>query len=727
MMRRADSAPHLYPRRLVSVFAGGDVCEIAGLRLAPGSIRPLFEQDRWVLTGLLDAHRMMADGEQIWDFTDIADPPWRVVAKEVLLALLAPHHDAVLECALAIRSVRSPRTCFRFLQRFTEWFNWLTREGVTSLDEVTQELSERYLEERYWSIPVPGRARRRLAGRTMEEHVRVLQVLALYGELLSTDRYAAGFAPWKGMTPSQVVGRKQGGANSTPPVPDALLQPMLATCLYMVDVVGPHIADLLDNVQADTVAAKSLPNVTMALVPAVRQAIEEMRANGEPLPAASYDQTTRRVSQWGTTSTSRLSWSWLARKVGAAQFNSSARHALTPLLAEVSVEMGFEAPWARKAQTIARLDNGELVPWTAPAAEDELRIMAGYVITACLMLTCALSGMRTSELLEIEAGCRRQAATTAGGGSRFRLAGRLIKGQRFGGVPDEWVVIGEVDRAVALAERLSDRREGEALFASVDLTDRLKNLRDWLERTGNRERWGLPEIPKGPANARMLRRTLALSIAERPGGLLAAKVALKHISVATTEGYAARPGGSQRLFHAEMQEAEEAHHVQLTVEAFRDVQAGIMPAGQSAKSLIDSFNHIDAQLKEAARMDPKVLKDDRHLEGLLRKQAKVLHVGPANYCWFRDPSKALCLKLAGTPDADRPLVGMCDSARCPQATHHPCHRPVWAGQAKSIAVFIESPRVAKGEKMRLVPERDRALRVVAEIDAGTGVASAGKD
>ncbi|CAO0837554.1 Integrase OS=Streptomyces microflavus OX=1919 GN=Smic_07850 PE=4 SV=1 [Streptomyces microflavus] len=40
----------------------------------------------------------------------------------------------------------------------------------------------------------------------------------------------------------------------------------------------------------------------------------------------------------------------------------------------------------------------------------------------------------------------------------------------------------------------------------------------------------------------MLRRTLALSIAARPGGLLAAKIALKHISVATTEGYAAHPG-----------------------------------------------------------------------------------------------------------------------------------------------------------------------------------------
>lgn len=60
---------------------------------------------------------------------------------------------------------------------------------------------------------------------------------------------------------------------------------------------------------------------------------------------------------------------------------------------------------------------------------------------------------------------------------------------------------------------------------------------------------------------------------------------------------------------------------------------------------------------------------------------------------------------------------MCDSARCPQATHHPGHRPVWAGQAQSIDAFIASPRIAKGQKQRLLPERERALRVVAAIDA----------
>ncbi|MBT2480774.1 hypothetical protein [Streptomyces sp. ISL-94] len=103
----------------------------------------------------------------------------------------------------------------------------------------------------------------------------------------------------------------------------------------------------------------------------------------------------------------------------------------------------------------------------------------------------------------------------------------------------------------------------------------------------------------------------------------------------------------------------------------------------------------------------------------MRQQAKHLHVQAANYCWFRDPSKALCLKLAGTPGADRPLAGMCDSARCPQATHHPCHLPVWQSQAANHKVFLAKPRFPKGEKTRLMPELERAQRVVDEIIAAS--------
>ena len=34
------------------------------------------------------------------------------------------------------------------------------------------------------------------------------------------------------------------------------------------------------------------------------------------------------------------------------------------------------------------------------------------------------------------------------------------------------------------------------------------------------------------------------------------------------------------------------------------------------------------------------------------------------------------------------MIGMCDSARCPQATHHQAHRPVWAEHAERTKTFL---------------------------------------
>jgi hypothetical protein len=80
----------------------------------------------------------------------------------------------------------------------------------------------------------------------------------------------------------------------------------------------------------------------------------------------------------------------------------------------------------------------------------------------------------------------------------------------------------------------------------------------------------------------------------------------------------------------------------------------------------------------------------------------------------------LCLRLVGTPIADRPLIGMCDSARCPQATHHPCHRPVWDQTVQTTTVFLGTlGRGQQAERTRLQAQLDRAQRVLADIDDAT--------
>ncbi|MEV8102737.1 MULTISPECIES: hypothetical protein [unclassified Streptomyces] len=181
-----------------------------------------------------------------------------------------------------------------------------------------------------------------------------------------------------------------------------------------------------------------------------------------------------------------------------------------------------------------------------------------------------------------------------------------------------------------------------------------------------------------------------------------------------------RPGGAQAELLAEVNKHEADRNLELILAEFQNYQQGVLPTGPGARSLTEFFASVDEKLEPSTAPAPKTQRSDRDILNLLTKRAKTLHIGPANFCWFTDPSRALCLKLAGTPTAGRPLVGMCDSARCPQATHHPCHRPIWAEHAERTKTFLGNlGTTRRTEHARLQADYDRAMRVVAEIDAAT--------
>ncbi|WP_326631735.1 hypothetical protein OIE67_44085 [Nonomuraea fuscirosea] len=639
-MRSAIAKEASRPRagRRRSVFAGVDVCEAAGLRLRPGSHRPRFEEPVWLLDGLADAPVTMGASEKCWDFAIIGNPRWRVLVQEHLLALATPRHEAVAELPHAFRTRRSPRTCYLVLKELASWFNWLTGQGVNELDEVTQDHCAVYLHERSFSKPTRNQPQRRLDPDSLKKTVAAVQSIAYYGELYSTDRYRDGFVPWNGQKPYKVVGLKITRANKIPALPDNVLRPLLAAALFMVDVIGPHLASLLDE------------------------------TGGRPAP-------------------------------------------------------GRSCRWPTHDVLVVRADDETLVPWTAPSmTAREINGLVALATTAAQVVTSAVTGMRSSELAEIVVGSRKNPVPAPGGGLRFRLASKVIKGREFGGDDDEWVVLPEADRAVALAERFVLARPSRArdrhVFPAWN-TELYWRFRAWVNGPGGRQ-FGLEPIPDGPCTPRMLRRKLAQEIARRPGGLLAAKVALKHVSVVTTEGYCNRPDGSQAMFLAEVEQAQEEHHLRLTADIYRDYTSGIMPTGPGARHLIDAFEHIDNVLKESSQTAPVVMDTERRIENMLRATAGALHIGTANYCWFRDPAQALCLRMAGAGDATKPLAGLCDSSRCPQATHHPCHRPVWQDRAETFEVFLGNPRFPAGEKKRLRPEYERTLKVLTLIDASEG-------
>ena len=385
--------------------------------------------------------------------------------------------------------------------------------------------------------------------------------------------------------------------------------------------------------------------------------------------------------------------------------------------------MHYEKILGRNAAEAPTADGATLLPWTLPLHRSEAVALVGIARTAAIVVLAGASGMRASELMELRVGCRRVEEPISGL-KRYRIASKIIKGQGLGGTDDEWVVIEPVHRAIELIEQLhDDPRDGVLLLSRFSFRVRYLWFRAWVNSPAG-ARLGLVPIPDELVTLRMLRRTVALEMAYRPGGVLAAKLHLKHIAAATTEGYATRPGGAQAELLVEVNKLEADHKLKLVLAEFRNYQQGILPAGPGARSLTEFFATIDTDPNTKATAAPKIQRNDRDILNLLSKRATALHLGPANYCWFTDPSRALCLKLAGTPTADRPMIGMCDSARCPQATHHQHHRPVWAEHAERTKTFLgQLGKTRTTERARLQADYDRAVRVITSIDTATATSA----
>ncbi|MEU4897640.1 hypothetical protein AB0B12_34925 [Streptomyces sp. NPDC044780] len=200
--------------------------------------------------------------------------------------------------------------------------------------------------------------------------------------------------------------------------------------------------------------------------------------------------------------------------------------------------------------------------------------MVGIVRTAAVIVLAAASGMRSSELMELEVGCCRS-EESAPGLIRYRLVSKVIKGQGLGGVIDEWVVIEPAYRAAELIECLHpDPVEGASLLGRFAFDIRYRWFRNWINSEAG-ARLGLAPIPDGLVNLWRLRRTLALEMAYRPGGVLATKIHLKHIVVATTEGYSSRPGGAQAELLAEVNKLEGDRNLDLVLAEFRNYHPGV--------------------------------------------------------------------------------------------------------------------------------------------------------
>ena len=179
-----------------SAFAGIDVCRQAGLSLPEGARRPVFDDDCWDLTDVVGLPVSLQLQRRRFNFAQIPDARWRLVAKELIMALLAPHHEAVAALPRAYRTPHHVSTCNGRLDEIIRFLKWLTARGVPSLEDLSSGDCDAYLAHRRYqrddngiTVGERGSGTRRLAALIVTD-------LLHYRELFTADRVPAGLRPW---------------------------------------------------------------------------------------------------------------------------------------------------------------------------------------------------------------------------------------------------------------------------------------------------------------------------------------------------------------------------------------------------------------------------------------------------------------------------------------------------------------------------------------------------
>ena len=400
---------------LISPFAGADVCRQAGLALPDQARRPAFEHDLRDFTDVVGLPVDMSLANRRLDFSAIADPHWRLVAKELVLAMLAPRHPAVATLPRAYRTPLHLRSCIGRLEEAIRFFGWLRRRGISDLAQIGTQDCEAYLAFRRYLTDEDGTVVGEQSPSVRRAAAQVVVDLVNYRELFTATRVPAGLRPWGGASASAVAEMPSGRTqNKTEPVAGEVLQPMLAAALHLVTVLGPHAAELDRQVrQADRVSsvkAEGLRHGAPALVEDVRKLLErDYLAAGTALPMLEDHHVAKRIAAGWPAGDPLLpvATGVLARQAGHSQLWARQLPALRGTLQDAVASAGVQKTFARNAAEAPAADGRSTLPWTLPLHRSQAVALVGIVRTAAIIVVAAASGMRASELMELRVGCRR--------------------------------------------------------------------------------------------------------------------------------------------------------------------------------------------------------------------------------------------------------------------------------------------------------------------------------
>jgi len=590
-------------------------------RRNPKPSKGRYSDDRWDFRELVPNEEMADPCVVIWTKVPAAFIP---CMKSVAFELLHAGAPSWFVNAHGHATERFP-SAFGFYKAILDWRSlaaFLESRGARSFSDCSPDDYVQWAEA---TILDRGLSRTRVKS-------SLFNISRLWAGLQITDGHAQSMPqpPWYGVDAlsEYLPSERSGGENLTPVIPESTVSLLLHESLKFLNEFAGPILEARDEYRDlfGRVARKleEPQGSTGSQCQKIRGYLEDMMRLGKDIP-----------QHQGS----------VARTAIAAQLGVNPRFFSDVVRRRPDLRNYAAAHQERAILPGARRHSLTFQGWESGIPMDDVEEAVAFLGTAAFIVISYLTGMRPSEVLNLQRGCLRASSVDA---DRQVLAGRVSKNRHGGIDQDEWLAIAPVAHAVRVLERMSD---STTLFAqsAIGVTAQpqsTKSSRPLLTKTmSDRVAWlcrriesnsGLPmTVSAGQyPTTRMFRRTVAWYIARRPGGLVALSFQYKHLRSLTSAGYAARRrDGFPQLVAVETMRfaAEFLANLANNPEHI---------SGPSADKLVASVDEFrteflgttlsDRQLTELARSGrfPVYINDDLHVA-----------------CHF-DPAKAACIPRA---------------------------------------------------------------------------------
>ena len=285
-----------------SPFAGADICRQAGLTLPDRAARPNFDDDLWDFTDVAGLPVSLTLAVRRFSFAQIADSRWRLVAKELIFAMLVPRHEAVAGLPRAFRTPMHITTASGRLQEISRFLELACRPGHPCPRRSRARHCEALLAHRRYVLDEHGTVVGERSPALRRGAAQAVIDLLNYGELFTADRPDPGLRPWGGATASAIAEMPSGRTRTKHRLSATTsCRPMLAAALYLTTVIGPH-AVTLNNQVRDALRAwgrsgeQTFPSPSHAPVAEITRLLDRYLHENSPLPMLPRHWVSERLS-----------------------------------------------------------------------------------------------------------------------------------------------------------------------------------------------------------------------------------------------------------------------------------------------------------------------------------------------------------------------------------------------------------------------------------------------